>query len=59
MKNKKQIKRVVCIRLSEEQHDEIKAKVEGSTLLDVSKFVRAAIEFALQHDMAAVINAAV
>ena len=58
MRNK-QTKKVVCIRLTKAQHEEIKAKVEGSTLLDVSKFVRAAIEFALQHDIGDVINAVV
>ena len=49
----------MSIRLTETQHEEIKAKVENSTLLDVSKFVRAAIEFALQHDIGDVINAVV
>ena len=56
---RKQTKKIVSIRLTEEQHDEIRAKVSGSTLLDVSKFVRAAIEFALQHDISEVITAAV
>jgi len=55
----KQPKQIVNVRLTQEQRNRIRDRVESSTLLDESKFIRLALEFAFRHrlgDMIAVVE---
>lgn len=51
----KEQKQVVPVRLAPSQRERIKAKINGSTLLDESKFIRLAIEWLLLYDVGEVL----